>query len=373
MMRKVTPFLSRVRGASQLATLGIALMLGACSDTQSAVDASAGQAAGGAAASGGETDVAEGGAGDSGSSAVGSGGDAGDGAAGAAGEQASDGTAGSGGRAANGGSSGAAGSGGSSAPVTKNAQLGAECASDTDCGKGLTCLQPTSTELGGGGPAHGLCTLVCTESSSCGKVKTGAECFDFGTRAYCLESCELGDVLDLADKCGGRFDFVCTQVDAIDPRAFCLPLCRADADCDAGGFCNRVSGLCEKTKTVTPAVGTPCNPNATNPTCVCLRTSADGVTPATGICAELCAGGGGCMFDEAGTQPGGLCVGALSDPFGALDLGYCLPSCDCTSECAAFGNLCRAWPSTNTDFKTYLGKAGLCYDVLAGSTELTCQ
>ncbi|MEI9947785.1 MAG: hypothetical protein WDO74_22650 [Pseudomonadota bacterium] len=345
MKRKVVPVLERVRGSVQFASMGIALALGACGDGQSATGAGAGQAAGGAAASAGIAGAAPGGAG------------------GAL-------LSGTGGIPAHAGALGA--TAGSSSAGSSNALLGADCESDAECGTGLTCVPSSGTQFGGGAPAHGLCTSLCASDTDCARLEAGAGCFAFDQQAYCLEACTPGDPADLASKCRGRADFVCAPIDA---EAYCLPLCRADAECPAGRFCDRARGLCVASKRVGDPVGAACDPTATTSTCreVCLGTSAVGVTPATGVCVEMCSGGLGCMFDDAGTQPGGLCVGQLNDPFGLFDLGYCLPSCDCSSACPIFGNKCRAWTSADADLKTYLGKAGLCYDTTDGSTELTCQ
>ncbi|HKO53146.1 MAG TPA: hypothetical protein VJV79_35795, partial [Polyangiaceae bacterium] len=190
----------------------------------------------------------------------------------------------------------------------------------------------------------------------------------------CLQACTLGVPPALERKCHGRPDVACTAVDSLT-SAYCLPHCRADLECGASRFCDHALGLCVKTKPVGDPVGTPCDPQATTKTClaVCLRTSADGVTPAIGVCAELCSAGSGCMYDDAG-NPGGGCFGQLTAAFGPLDLGYCSPSCSCTSDCPAdLGNKCRAWTSAEAEYKDALGKPGLCFDSIEGSQELACN
>jgi len=344
--------LEHVPVAARFATLSIALALGACSSVHSATDASAGQAAGGAAASSAGSDAAPG-----------SGGQAGRGNGGLSGAASVPPTAGTGGANA---------AGGANEAGSANSGLGADCESSADCNTGLTCVPPTSTEFDGGGPAHGLCTLLCANDAACSQLEAGAGCFSIGVNSYCFQACTLGDSTNLANKCHGRPDFACAQ---FDTGAYCLPLCRADAECPTDRFCSPTSGLCEQTKAVGDPVGTACDPEAISTTCLgtCLRTSADGVTPVTGVCVELCSGALECMWDDAGTKPGGFCAGQLSEAFGPIDLGFCLPTCDCSGECPSFGSKCRAWTDAETELETVLGKPGVCYDSTEGSSELTCK
>jgi len=281
-----------------------------------------------------------------------------------------------------GGRSGGAGRAGSGGGASVVSALGAECAADADCGAGLICAKPNGTTFGGGGPSNGMCTMPCEPGGTeCDSLKAGAECFDFSTtdtpKGYCLDSCELGPPLDVTSKCAGRSDFVCVDLGDTVTLPFCVPHCRSDAECGSGLFCDKTGllGLCSKTKHTGDPVGSPCTPGADTPTCeaYCLRTSADGVMPVTGQCAELCSGGSECMYGS-GTKPapGGFCGGALSDNFGAVDLAYCLPNCSCTGDCALEGDLCRKWPDADQDTATALGAPGVCYPVVAQSVELSC-
>jgi hypothetical protein len=353
-MKRKTVLLEHVPVAARLASVSLALLLlAACSSVHSASDAVAGQAPSGAAASNGSSGAAQGGSAQAGS----------DGLSGAAGARAPS------GGASNGGASvaGAANTAGNS-----NAGLGADCELNSDCSPGLMCLPATSSEFDGGGPAHGLCTASCANDTICTQLEAGAGCFSVGQSAYCLQACSLGDDSDLANKCHGRPDFACAELEA---GAFCVPMCRADVECGPDRFCNRARGLCEKTKSVGDPVGAACTPSETTSTCLgtCLRTSADGVTPVTGVCVELCAGGLECMWDDAGTKPGGFCAGQLSDSFAPIDIGYCLPSCDCSGSCPLFGSMCRAWTDAESELKAVLGKPGVCFDNVEGSSELTCK
>jgi len=261
--------------------------------------------------------------------------------------------------------------------------LGLACTSNVQCGDGMVCATANGTLFGPGGPSHGMCTLSCSAGGTeCETLKTGAECFNFGTDAvpqgYCLDACVQGDAVDLQTKCAGRSDFACVDLGQGTIAPFCVPHCRSDAECGTGLYCDKSSvlGLCSKTKP--PAgdpVGAPCTPDAATNTCegFCIQTSADGATPVTGACVELCSGGFECMYSSGSSpSPGGLCGGALSDTFGTLDLGYCLANCSCTGDCKLPGDLCRKWPAADADLASLLGAPGVCYSALAESVELTC-
>ena len=279
-----------------------------------------------------------------------------------------------------GGKAGAVGRAGSDAGVSAGAtMLGATCGTDADCGTGLTCLTVDGGKLGGSSPAGGLCSLACTSDADCDPLQTGAGCVNFGTtdapEAYCLQSCEQGEPADLNSKCNGRPDVACAALS--DTSTFCVPLCRADAECGTGMYCEPGSGLCGKTKPSGLPVGTACDPSATTDPCegFCITTSDTGVTPVTGTCVQFCSGELPCMYsNDATPKPGGLCIGALSDNFGSLDLGICRPNCACPSDCTFPGDMCRAWSSNATEqqLKTALGADGLCYPNVTDSVALDC-
>ncbi|MEI9940033.1 MAG: hypothetical protein WDO69_22660 [Pseudomonadota bacterium] len=276
------------------------------------------------------------------------------------------------------GTVGRAGSGGGSATTP----IGTKCTSDAQCTAGLTCAKANTTSLGDGGPSFGMCTKSCDPTQldptldECGPIETGSGCVNFGTSTsplgFCMEGCTQGDPTDVTTKCQGRSDFVCADLGSDAPAPFCIPWCRSDAECGTGLFCNKGSGLCSKTKPTGDPVGTICTPGATTPTCegACLRTTDDGVTPVLGVCAELCSAGTECMI--SGTTPGGFCAGPLSNPFGAIDVGYCLPNCACTSDCKFPGDLCRKWADDESDLAMLTGAEGLCYPNVTMSVELTC-
>lgn len=274
-----------------------------------------------------------------------------------------------------GGGSTAVGLGGS-AGSTGSGALGSPCKADANCGAGLTCLQPNGTELGGGGPPDGLCTLVCTTNDDCTPAEPGAGCVTFdqiGTTGYCFESCVTGNPMDPTTKCQGRADFLCVDLSTTGAGdTFCQPQCQNDAECGPGVFCNPIDGLCEATKPTGDPVGTACDPNAATNTCLgfCITTSAANVTPATGTCVEPCSGVTECMF--TGTKAGGFCAGGNPALF---DIGYCEPACNCDSDCPIPGDVCQAWGTGGlfTQLQTDLGTAGFCFPNALGSTELTCS
>jgi len=275
------------------------------------------------------------------------------------------------------GKGGAVGRGGaaSGGAGTATGALGGPCASDLDCGDGLKCFAADDAALPSGGPSQGLCTATCKADSECEALTPGAACVDFGDAALCLEGCAEGTPTDISTKCHDRPDVACVgyTVNGMANAAFlCTPTCRADAECGTGLFCDQKSGLCTKTKPTGDPPGTPCDPAAKTNNCfgACLTITPMGVTPAKGVCAQLCAYGSACMY--SGTKPGGICAGALSDNEGVHDLGYCEARCDCTGDCNIPGDVCRAWTAAEATIQSALGSDGYCYPVATGSTELTC-
>jgi len=271
------------------------------------------------------------------------------------------------------GKGGAVGRGGtaSGGTGTTTGALGGPCASDLECGDGLKCFTADDSALPSGGPSQGLCTATCKANSECDALSPGAGCVDFGDAALCLEGCAEGTPSDISTKCHGRPDMACAGYS--DGAVFlCTPTCRANAECGTGLFCNQKTGLCTKTKPTGDPPGTPCDPSATTTTCLgaCLITTPMGVTPAKGICAQLCPYDVPYMYSS--TKPNDLYARALSANKDALDLGYCESSCSCTGDCSIPGDVCQAWTAADAALQTALGSDGFCYPNATGSTELTC-
>ena len=280
------------------------------------------------------------------------------------------------------GRSGSGNSGTGGGGTASGALLGSPCTEDADCGQGAVCF------TGDGGPSHGMCTLACSDGDAgqleCDAYKPGSACIGIGTSAatvkrYCFDSCELGEPepQDLDSKCFGRPDFVCFNFGSAAASApFCRPLCRSDAECGNGLFCNKDYGLCTKAKPpVGDPVGTPCDASADTTTCggICLPVSAD--DPTVGQCVELCSLGSECMYGSGSDPaPGGLCSGKLTQSSGTFDLGFCLPNCECTSDCVLGTQVCRKWASNEDEagLEQALGAPGLCYGNTIGSVELSC-
>jgi hypothetical protein len=149
-------------------------------------------------------------------------------------------------------------------------------------------------------------------------------------RSIAWSPARKGNPTDLAAKCHGRADQACAGFSKGSSVTvfLCDPLCRSDADCGSGLFCDPVGGLCSATKPTGDPAGTPCDPNAATTNClgVCRTTSTFGATPATGVYVQYCSGLTECAYSSS--KPGGYCGGAFGEHFGALDLGYCQPSCN---------------------------------------------
>src|SRR5690606_37806237 len=69
--------------------------------------------------------------------------------------------------------------------------VGGQCADDTHCEAGLTCLVESS--FFGGTIALGLCTAECSSDSNlCATFGPLAVCYGNDDEAYCMEACAPG-------------------------------------------------------------------------------------------------------------------------------------------------------------------------------------
>ena len=239
----------------------------------------------------------------------------------------------------------------------KAADLGKACATDAECGSGMTCLTATGKMLyGGGGPSNGYCSVKCTTpftgantggDATCAAL--GATCLDFGTPSvpapYCVQNCVMGAVADQSTKCQGRPDVACvpSTSDAASLAGFCNPLCGADSDCPTGRKCHPYYWICVDSSL--PVTGTPlgsaCTYNA-DPSmdtcageCFTLRTGST-----VGVCTQYCVAGNptACNINRDATMSvadgtHGVCFPG-ADNGDAGDLGYCIPECDTAASCA---------------------------------------
>ncbi len=235
--------------------------------------------------------------------------------------------------------------------------LGAECKSDSDCRKGMTCLGSTTTKIGGEGPGQGMCVVDCSASESdCAKVDPNSVCVqsdpaDKGSPSFCYPTCTLGNPAPSSDKCRSRGDLACTEKVAGTGEGYCRPACQNDSEC-APRHCDLSTGLCADVAPAGAAVGAACT-SAVACTGGCLEHNA-----AFSECSGACTlGAVGCgQSREQGPPYDAYC---LIEPRGAGlgDLGYCAKVCDCDDECGRADAVCSPTePSTQRD----TGRKGVC-------------
>lgn len=225
-----------------------------------------------------------------------------------------------------------------SSGVGGGAGLAAACASDADCGGGLTCLTDTVNDpIFGGGPAGGFCTLACGGDGDC--AAQGGVCLqiDPGQPGRCTLGCAIGpaitsvaglfDALD-PKKCRGREDLRCGKPAGNTGR--CLPTCGEDAQCHGGRACDPRLAVCvDKPSTGDPS-GALCDPSATATTCAGLCI---GFTSGVAMCSSHCVlGGEKLLTADCGGPQHGLCA-FRPTANGAGDAGFCSPSCGAQSDC----------------------------------------
>jgi hypothetical protein len=298
---------------------------------------------------------------------------------------------GGGGTAGKSGSGATGGTGGA-----KQTKLGAACASDAECGEGLTCLESNSGLMEGESPAKGYCTTTCTDGGGeCTPFGEKSLCVNYGSASYCLEGCEFGPTGTIGGafdplKCHGRMEVACSpylasdqlgacgadgscpagQACATDNQCHtlipgCQPQCGGDLDC-APGFCNPRTGMCTTTPATGKSIGDACTPAGDGGTEEC-KGRCYGFSDAPGnFCSQLCTFGADlqCEWDGPTSGPApGICMfgfSAVSDNGGPGngDMGLCAPLCDCNDDCKVDGWICSgAWHSS---WSQYTQRAGLC-------------
>ena len=173
--------------------------------------------------------------------------------------------------------------------------IGIACASDTDCGAGLTCIAATATDpIFLGGPANGYCSASCMADSDC--PGSGAMCYTGANTTgpgNCVLSCTLGpqlkylnDDISSDSKCNERNDVRCQAIDMT--TNICLPTCGEDSQCPTGRVCDPRSSVCvDMANTGLPA-GSVCDPMATTPDCagICVSFLAADGGAGPAICSE---------------------------------------------------------------------------------------
>ena len=242
--------------------------------------------------------------------------------------------------------------------------IGAACASNADCRKGLDCLTSDSNVISGQGPSSGLCLSRCLpEHDFCQELDARSKCIvldDSGTPseelddvAYCLPGCELGAQPNELDKCRSRPDLVCTEALIGSGVGYCRPACRGDVDCGSR-FCDLGTGLCADARPKGDPIGAECDPNASSTTC------AGGCIAHAGSYAAC---SGACSYDTPGCGQIGedrpldfFCYLNPSAATGAGDLGYCARACDCDDNCDREDAVCE--PDPVLAEKT--GRPGVC-------------
>lgn len=292
------------------------------------------------------------------------------------------GSAGTGGVDGGAGTGGGAGVGGDAAATTP---LGRACSTSQDCAAGLTCLGADSTELGGAGPAKGLCTADCTadlgksSSSICTAIDPAAVCVDLGApgspHGVCLEGCSAGpDSLTDFDpgKCHGRHELACEPVydsnNVSTGKGYCRPNCNSDADC-GGRTCNPRTGLCDDQAAQGLPVGSSCPAPGSDAGADPCRGTCGGVVhsfggaPFTYTCSERCTIGAvpSCGWDGSGPADA-YCVFVYDANAGRGDQGACGQTCDCNSDCLDPDLVCL--PFNNATLESQLGHKGYCGDPL---------
>jgi hypothetical protein len=231
------------------------------------------------------------------------------------------------------------------------------------------CLKATATALAGGGPAHGYCTVPCTDDATCAPLD--GFCVDYQTNpqgpaeAYCLKRCVFGD-LDRTAKCQGRADVACYQ-DTSSSLQACLPMCSQDSDCPAGRKCDLQNNVCSDASPTGDRMGAHCTQDAMgNSSCagICLM-----IGTTASICSTGCVAGelGACGWVGQGMSAAGGMHGVCALASGGAapgDLGACTVECDSVNDCpdktdpapicdtsqqSAIGHGACSWGATSTD------------------------
>lgn len=246
--------------------------------------------------------------------------------------------------------------------------FGGKCLEDADCPKdGVVCLKESGTELYGGGPTNGICSLPCTTPDDCAAIDPNSYCVftnDNGTprdntddSGFCMEACTIGIPPIDEIKCHDRIDMACFP-DSSGFGGYCFPTCVGDEQC-GDRVCSLNDGVCEdaSTRTGTLPIGAECDPTATDDPCAlgfCYK-----FTDTYAVCSGGCSWYNvGCGADLSSADPlDAYCLLTSADSY-IGDLGLCSQLCDCDDDCLASGSVCLELIS---DLATFTGRAGYCY------------
>jgi hypothetical protein len=283
-----------------------------------------------------------------------------------------------------GNSGGSGGSGGG----TFNPNLGRACATQAECGTGLSCITANSGAFDGEGPAKGYCTVDCTNDDTiCSAIDSGAICLAMNSGdAYCFEGCSFGpDTLTAFDpnKCHGRQEVACAPVDEFGTAA-CLPTCNSNADCGGTLKCSPETGSCSTTTPTGLALGQTCVQPPTGGVDPC-KGNCTGFQDSSGsvsfyMCTENCTLGAApsCGWTGPGTGPAPAACLYVSTIIldnggaGIGDRGSCGNLCDCNAQCNS-NLVCNAWTGPNAQAtKDFFQRNGYCGEG-GGSGITTCN
>lgn len=254
------------------------------------------------------------------------------------------------------------------APAELTALVGRACEASAECGEGLQCFTPTSTDFLGGGVAHGYCSTGCDDDSDCTSVDRQSACVvqPGDATGVCIRTCLSMDPTSLAEnKCLGRLDVACqseayqglAMFTGLRQNGWCYPQCASDDDC-AGRRCDPARGVCVDTVTPGLAIGEACTSNAQ-----CAGLACVSVAPEEAFCSAPCVFGVpiGCGFGTAPSTPRGAgCFVPAEQGFvsteGAGDVGLCFELCAEDSECSQPGWVC----TKSADIEARINRPGVC-------------
>lgn len=262
------------------------------------------------------------------------------------------------------------GAGGTTGMTEPTAYIGLSCASNTDCGAGLTCFTSNSNEFLGGGPGNGYCSAACTADAECTGIDRQSSCVvpGEGLSGLCMRTCLSLAPTSLAEnKCLGRVDVVCqseayrgvAMFTGLRQAGLCYPQCGSDEDCP-GRSCDLARGICVDTPTTGLPIGAHCELATDCAGRNCLR-----FTETESFCSAPCVFGQpiGCGYGLAGGSRDAGCIGPRVRGFlsteGLGDVGFCAELCTENADCSQFEE--RGWVCDPTeDAVDRFNRAGVC-------------